>query len=447
MSSRPIFSTIPTGLLTSALLAFVFLATALSAAPNTTSDETAYTYFKDAKPILRTNCETCHRPEGQNQGGVSAPMSLQTYDEVRPWAKAIARAVESRAMPPWFATAHTKGQFHGERVLDETQIEILLAWVRSGAKAGDPNDSPAVQPFAEESTDGWTLGKPDLVVTFDEPYFVDDDIEDLNISFETTLSEDQFPQDRWFRGAEFRVGGRNVHHMCASAYAPGETRTFSVKGAFARNGIGCIALGAEPTLLPEGFAQLLQKGSKISFSMHYNKEAGPGTGFSDQSEIAFYFTDAPPKHKAVYDAVGNTSFEIPPQARRWRVGAAKTFEQDSYLIAMWPHAHLRAVATKYELFYPDGRSELLLDVPEYDQEWQTTYRYKELKLLPAGSRLEVSMWYENSPERGAERGFDPDRAIVFGPETRDEMMLGFINWAPVAEHQTMPPSSSAAHLD
>lgn len=415
---------------------------------SSSNDEASLTYFKDVKSILRMNCETCHRPVGQNQGGISAPMSLQTYEEVRPWAKAIARAVESKAMPPWFATSHTKGHFYGERVLDQAQIETVLAWVQSGAKAGNPDDAPELPPFAEEASDGWTLGKPDLVATFDEPYFVADDIEDLNISFEVTLTEEQLPKDRWFQGVEFRVGGRDVHHMCASAYAPGEKRSFSVKGAFASNGIGCIALGAEPTMLPEGFAQLLQKGSRISFSMHYNKEAGPGTGFTDQSKLAFYFTDAPPKHKAVYDAVGNTSFEIPPQEERWRVGAAKTFEQDTYLIAMWPHAHLRAVAAKYELFYPDGRSELLLDVPEYDQEWQTTYRYKELKLLPAGSRIEASMWFENTPKRGAERGFDPDRAIVFGPDTRDEMMLGFINWAPVASHEAAPEAApSDTRLD
>ncbi len=418
---------------------------ALSFVPAASAADAAPTYFKDVKAILQENCESCHRPAGQNQGGVIAPMSLQSYDEVRPWAKSIARAVESRDMPPWFATDHTRGLFHDERTLDEAEIATVLDWVNGGAKPGDPADAPQQRSFVEESTGGWTVGKPDLVVTWDEPYFIDDDIEDINITFETTLTADQLPEDRWFRGLEFRVGGPKVHHMCASAYGPGETPTFGAGGkGFTSNGLGCIALGAEPTFFPEGFAQLLKAGSRITFSMHYNKESGPGSGFHDHSELAFYFTDAPPEHKAVYDAIGNTSFEIPPQQDRWRVGAAKTFEEDVYLLALWPHAHLRAVATKYELFLPDGSSELLLDVPEYDQEWQTTYRYKEPKKIPAGSRIEVTMWYQNTPDRAAERGFDPDRAIVFGPDTRDEMMLGFLNWAPAATYDPAAGDTPAA---
>ncbi|MDX1382615.1 MAG: hypothetical protein R3190_03170 [Thermoanaerobaculia bacterium] len=390
------------------------------------------TYYRDVLPILQENCQTCHRPVADNIGGMVAPMSLMTYDEVRPWAKSIAKAVQSRDMPPWFATEHTRGQFFDERVLTEAQIETVVAWAKSGAAAGSPADAPEARSFLQDETSGWTEGEPDLIVSLPEPYFVADDIEDINIDFSTTLTAEQLPEDTWLRGMEFRVGGPNVHHMCASAYPPGESPSIAAgtgKG-FQRNGLGCIALGADPTVLPEGFAQLLRAGSTIRFSMHYNKEAGPGTGFSDQSELAFYFAKGPVRHKAVYDAIGNTSFEIPPHQEKWRVGAAKTFEEDAYLLALWPHAHLRAVAARYELFYPDGETELLLDVPEYDQEWQTTYRYREPKLVPAGSRLEVTMWYQNTEERAAERGFNPERAIVFGPETYDEMMLGFLNWAP-----------------
>jgi hypothetical protein len=359
-------------------------------------------------------------------------MSLTTYDETRPWAKAIARMAASRAMPPWFATDATRGQFHDERVLTDQQIETLTRWASGGAAEGDATAAPATKRFAQDENAGWSYRLPDLVVPLPEPYFVGDDVEDLNIGFVAQLTDEQLPADTWIQGLEFRVGGHNVHHMCASAFAPGEVETIQV-GQLGRNGLGCIALGAGPTFLPEGFAQLLQKGSRIRFSMHYHTEPGPGTGFTDRSELGFYFAKGPVEHKTVYDAIGNISFEIPPNEARWRVGSAKTFPEDSYLLALWPHAHLRAVAARYELHTPDGRTELLLDVPRYDQEWQVVYRYREPKLIPAGSRVEVTLWYENSPARAGERGFDSRQATTFGPATTDEMMIGFLNWAPAAK--------------
>ena len=430
------------------LLSLVLLTAVLCTPLSAANPSEGLTYYGDVLPILQENCQTCHRPVADNIGGMVAPMSLMTYDEVRPWAKSIARSVQSREMPPWFATEHTRGQFFDERVLEDAQIATIVDWVKTGAAQGKRADAPSGKRFLQDDTQGWSEGSPDLIVALPEPYFVDDDIEDINISFSTTLTAEQLPEDVWLQGMEFRVGGPKVHHMCASAYAPGEKRNPGSSKGFQRNGLGCIALGADPTMLPEGFAQLLRAGSTVSFSMHYNKEAGPGTGFWDRSELAFFFAKGPVQHKAVYDAVANSGFEIPPQTDRWKVGAAKTFEEDSYLIALWPHAHLRAVASKYVLFTPDGETELLLDVPEYDQEWQTTYRYREPKLIPAGSRLEVTMWYENTSVRGAEKGFNPERSIVFGPETTDEMMLGFLNWAPAAAqdwaHPVEIPSSSGS---
>ena len=414
-----------------ALTAAVLAACAV-ASPSLSATDGAPTFYRDVLPILQESCQTCHRGVGANSGGMVAPMSLMTYDETRPWAKSIARLVASRAMPPWFATEATRGQFHDERVLSDEQIDTITRWASNGAAEGDAPDAPPPPRFAQDANDGWSFRKPDLVVPMPEPYFVADDVEDLNISFQTVLTAEQLPADTWIQGLEFRVGGHNVHHMCANAFAPGEVETFQV-GELGSNGLGCIALGAGPTFLPDGFAQLLRKGSRIRFSMHYHKEPGPGSGFTDQSELGFYFAKGKVLHQTVYDAIGNVSFEIPPGNGRWRVGSAQVFPEDSYLLALWPHAHLRAVAARYELRTPDGQTELLLDVPHYDQEWQVVYRYLEPKRIPAGSRLEVSLWYENSPERGGERGFDSKQAITFGPATTDEMMIGFLNWAPAAE--------------
>ena len=382
------------------------------------------TFFRDVLPILQENCQTCHRSSGENIGGMLAPMTLMTYDEVRPWARGIARSVKNRDMPPWFASEETSAPFKHQRRLSEEQIDTLVAWSSNGAPRGDAGDAPPPRVFAEEGSQGWTNGIPDLVVSLPEPYWVSDDVEDLNISFTHTLTEAQLTEDMWVQGVEFKVGGPHVHHMCASAVPPGETQ----QAGFTGTSLGCIALGAEPTLLPDGYAYFLPKGSTLRFSMHYHKEPGPGTGKWDQSQMGLVEAAAPVRHRVRYDAVGNTVFEVPSHARTWRVGAAKTYVEDTTLLALWPHAHLRAYEARYEAFYPDGTHEVLLDVPRYDQEWQTTYLYKEPKQIPAGTRIEATIWYDNTPERGAEKGFEAAESVRFGGPTTAEMMLGFLNY-------------------
>jgi hypothetical protein len=202
------------------------------------------------------------------------------------------------------------------------------------------------------------------------------------------------------------------------------------KGA-ASLGLGCIAGGAEPQQLPNGFGRQLKKGSTILFNMHYYKQPGAGTGYTNQAEIGFYFAKGPVAHKVRTKAIGTFGFEIPPQQANHRVGAAETLDKDTYILAYWPHAHLRATAARYTATYPDGRKELLLDVPRYDQTWQVTYKLREPKLLPKGTRIDVEMMFDNSAARGAKREFNPNIGVKFGPRTQDEMMLGFLSFAEV----------------
>jgi hypothetical protein len=165
--------------------------------------------------------------------------------------------------------------------------------------------------------------------------------------------------------------------------------------------------------------------------MHYYKQPGAGSGYTNQAEIGFYFAKGPVAHKVRTKAIGTFGFEIPPQKSDYRVGAAETLEKDTYILAYWPHAHLRAKAARYVATYPDGRKELLLDVPRYDQTWQVTYKLREPKLLPKGTRIDVEMIYDNSAARGAKRQFNPEIGVKFGPRTQDEMMLGFLSFAEV----------------
>lgn len=381
------------------------------------------TFFKDVLPILQDNCQDCHRPSGANLSGMVAPMSLMDYNEVRPWAKAVAKVVQNREMPPWFATPETSHNFSNERTLTETEIATLVTWVNQGAKRGNPADAPEPKQFSDS---GWNFGEPDLVINFDEPFFVEDEVEDLYQNITVKLTKDLLPEDKWIKAIEYKPGSEVVHHIIGYASMPGgeeDRRT-------TRGMLGGNAPGSEQGEYPGGYGMLLKSGSEVTFQMHYHKEPGPGTGQYDSSQIGLQFHDEPVAHPVTITNIDHGSFEIPPNHSNWKVGASMTFDEDTHLLGLMPHMHLRGKAARYTAYYPDGDTELLLEVPKYDFNWQTSYHYKERKLIPAGTRIEMEFWYENTPERAELAGIDPNRAISFGGPTTDEMDLAWITIAP-----------------
>ena len=382
-------------------------------------------FTKDVLPIMQEKCQTCHRPFGVNLSGMIAPMSFMTYQEVRPWAKAISRAITSKAMPPWHASEAFHGAFSNERTLSEEEIQTLNDWVSQGAPRGKASDAPKPIEFSQS---GWNLGDPDLIVSFDEPFFVADDVQDLYQNITVTLSEEQLPEDKWIAGVEFKMGSEVVHHMIGHASAPGVEGERTTRGMLGGN-----APGADAEVFPEGYGILLKKGSEVTFALHYHKESGPGTGVFDSSEIGMIFHTKPVTHPVEISTISYGAFEIPPNHSSWRVGASRTFNEDMNLIAMLPHMHLRGSYAKYTAFYPDGTEEVLLEVPEYDFNWQTGYKLKEMKFIPAGTRIEMDFHFDNSTDQAELGGFNNNRTIRFGGPTTDEMDLAWITIAPVAE--------------
>ena len=405
------------------------------------------TYYEHIAPLLQANCMSCHQPAGKNIGSLVAPMALTTYEETRPWARAIALKVKTREMPPWFAE-YPKGVFSNERGLTEQEIATITAWVAAGSPAGDKSKAPAPPALlqTEAASGGFSLGKPDLIVKMPQPFFVTDDAQDVQGTFHTKIPEDLLPKDVYVRAWEFRAGtymaGKDtVHHMCGGVRPPGfvENPADDAEGeGSAGLSMGCIAGGAEPAQLPDGFGMELKKGSTITFNMHYYKQSGEGTGYWNQAEVGFYFAKGPIEYRVQSKSIGTTGFEIPPLKENYRIGAAETLQKDTLYLAYWPHAHLRAKAARYTATYPDGHTEVLLDVPRYDQHWQVTYKLKQPKLLPKGTRIDVEMVYDNSADRAAKRAFNPNLAIRNGPRTQDEMMLGFVSFAELAPGQTAP---------
>jgi hypothetical protein len=391
------------------------------------------TFTKDVLPIIQENCQACHRTNGDNLSGMVAPMSLMNYKEVRPWAKAIAKAVAARDMPPWDATEHTAGLFENERTLTQKEIDTIVGWADGGAKRGNPADAP--EPIQIEQTDGWYMGKPDIIVPL-ERIWVGDDVEDWQPRFNVEITKEMLPDPRWIQAVEMRPGSEVVHHMIAMAAAP------AVDGHPAEQFMaGSNAAGEEPTMYPDGFGNLLRPGTKLAGSMHYHKEVGPGTGMFDQSSIGFKFhpkgTDI--KHKVTRGGIGtgglgNGTFDIPPGHPNWSVGSSMVFDAPTVLISLHPHMHYRGKNMKYTAYYPDGTSEVLLDVDRYDYAWQTQYIYEQPKLIPEGTRIDVIATFDNSQTiKEKVPVLDIERAVDFGAASTDEMMIPWAEWSTIED--------------
>ncbi len=381
----------------------------LVAAAGLTSSEPTFT--KDVLPIIQDNCQICHRPQGLNLGGMVAPMALMTYEDVKAYAVEIEMAVGSGYMPPWHAAREHIGTFENERTLTDQEIDTLLTWIANGSPRGEPGEAPQPVSFPSD-TSGWAIGEPDLVVRFTEPYLVEDDVEDKYVDIDVPITLDMMPEDRWIKAVEFRPGSSAVHHIIAGS-------------------LGGIAPGHEPKIYDAGHSRRLRAGQMVTFQMHYHKEPGPGTAVSDLTEVAiiFYKPGERITHIIESESLGMFTFSIPRNDPNYAYQTEYFMEKDVNLLWLNPHMHLRGKAARYIATFPDGREEVLLDVPQYDFNWQHTYKYRKPVFLPAGTRIELTLWWDNSADNLSNP--NPNRQVRWGRPTTDEMGFGFISFIDV----------------
>jgi len=389
------------------------------------------TFTKDVAPILFNRCIECHR------AGEIAPMSLLTYQEVRPWAKSIRQRVVERSMPPWSADPHV-GKFANDPSLSQKEIDAIVSWVDAGAPKGDDKDMPPTPKF----TEGWTIGKPDVVLTMQEEYLVpaDGTVPYLYFTIPTN-----FKEDKWIQAMEIRPGNRGVvHHVIAFVSEGGATGRRGAASAAGeaqqgRGQLGGITPNKTGIVFGPGTARLIKAGSNIVFQMHYTTN---GQASKDRTSIGLVFSKEPPVKTLVTGNALNARFVIPAGEASHEVTSSYTFNEDVHLTSFMPHMHFRGKDFKYTVVYPDGRSEVLLNVPKYDFNWQLTYIPAKPISLPKGTRLDCVAHFDNSTQN--KYNPDPTKEVRWGDQTWEEMMIGWYTYTRDGEQRETavaePPS-------
>jgi hypothetical protein len=355
-------------------------------------------------------------------------MSFMTYESTRPWAKAIKSAVASKKMPPWFADPN-HGKFANDRSLSAAELNTLVSWVDAGAPAGDAKEAPAPLLF----TEGWAIGKPDVVFEVPTAFNIP---ASGTIDYQYVIMHTGLTEDRYVQTAEARPSDRErTHHIIAFIREPG-SRWFKDApigvpfvpekgqdgGGFGGDFLAGYAPGTMPDVLKPGQAKLLKAGSDIVFQLHYTANGQPG---SDKSKVGVIFAKEQPKERVLTLAAANGEFAIPPGNGNYRVDSKIKLQADSTLESLLPHMHLRGKSFEYRVVYPSGETETLLDVPHYSFSWQLTYYLDKPKVLPKGTVIECTAYFDNSVNNPDNP--DPTKEIKFGEQSWDEMMIGFFD--------------------
>lgn len=421
------------------------------AAPRATAADAPVTFAEHVAPIIFNNCTSCHRP------GEAAPFSLTSYQDAKSHGRLIAQMTANGKMPPWKA-APGDYAFKNERRLTDAQKDVLQRWVAAGMPEGDRSRTPPLPTF----TAGWQLGAPDLVVRMSEPYTVPADGPDIYRNFVVPLN---LSEDRWVRAVDFRPSARAVvHHSLFFLDATGSARTRdaddpgpgfngsmglggrgllagrggrgqatpAAQGANSAfesaalerlgSGLGGWALGAMARELPDGLAFFVPKGSDLILSTHFHPS---GKVEAESSTVGLYFADRPPAHAftgvqlpPIFGVL--EGLDIPPGDTGYTLHDAFVLPVDVKAFNAGAHAHYLAKDMKLTATLPSGDVRTVLWITDWDFSWQDSYAFKEQALLPKGTRLDVTIRYDNSAANPRNPSQPPKR-VLWGEESFDEM--------------------------
>jgi peroxiredoxin len=362
-------------------------------------------YAKDVAPVLHAKCVTCH-----SEGNIG-PFAMSSYAKVKNKSRMIEEVVAAKRMPPWHADPHY-GKFENDRSLTTVETQTLLRWIQQGAPRGEGAD-PLEKAMVEAVE--WPLGKPDYIIRLPQP----EEVPATGVlDYRHILVKSPVPQDTWLAAVDVRPGNRKVvHHVIARMKFKGAHDDGSGRGS----PLVGWAPGATVARFPAGTGKFIAKDAVLDLELHYTTMGSPQT---DQTEIALYALPSKPGVALEDRAALDTDFSIPPGETDARTFGVFGFKRDSLIYTFSPHMHLRGSWMKYEALYPDGNREILLSVPRYDFNWQTTYRLATPKRVPKGTWILCTGGFDNSPQNPSNP--DAHKRVKWGDQSWDEMFIGFL---------------------
>lgn len=380
------------------------------------------TFARDVAPIVYRRCASCHHE------GSSGPFPLLTHADVSKRARQLRIVLAERIMPPWPPVAG-HGDFHEPRSLTDAELATFLAWIDGGTPLGDADDLPPVPTFA----DGWKLGKPDIVLSMDEPYEVPAEGFDVWRTFVVPTGLERTTN---LRAIEFRPGNeRVVHHFIMYMDRSGNARAMDVEDP----GVGYPGMTAEAELLgdeaygwvpgmsphelPPGVATRVAAGTDFVLDTHF---VPTGRVEPVRMEIGLFLAkESATAHPAGVILIGPGA-SIPPGVSAYTIGESFVLPVDAKAMTIAPHAHYVCKRVEVWAERPDGRREDLLRIDDWDPNWQEVYRYRELVPLPQGTRLEMRFTYDNS-SANPRNPFEPPHRVITGKASYNEMAIAWIN--------------------
>jgi hypothetical protein len=393
------------------------------------AESAGVTYCRDVAPILQMRCMDCHRP------GQVAPFALTNHTEAAKHATMIVEVTQRRLMPPWMPGAGGRPKFVAERRLTDRELGILKAWSEAGCPEGDLADLPPNPPFVE----GWRLGTPDLIVKIPEPFSIRAEGPDLLQNFVIPLD---ISEDKLVAVVDFHPGNqRVVHHAVLFLDDKGQARkldratpepgysNFGGPGFFPSGALGGWSVGNTPRRLPKEMGRYLKKGSDLVVQIHYHPT---GKLEADQSELGIYFVPKPVAASLQEPAklvgsvwLANYEIDIPAGDKEYRCRAQYTLPKDVTLVGIVPHMHLLGKSMTVTATFPDGGEHALIDLPDWNYNWQDEYYLERPFTLPANTRLQVSAIFDNSADNPSNPSLPPKR-VTWGDQTTDEMLFCFL---------------------
>ncbi len=376
------------------------------------NEDAKVTWSDQISRLFQKRCQGCHR------SGEIGPFTLLTYEDSVGWQEMIREVVTNHRMPPWHANPEL-GEFMNDSRLSDEEIELVVDWVSNGAPEGDRTKLPPPREWVE----GWPFGEPDEVIDMaDEPHAVP---ADAQAEYRYFFVDPGWKEGRWIKASWCRPGNPAVVHHINVYFRPPWQSWNEWRGGMVNLVSGFLPGQSTVMVEFDGTGLYIPAGSELVFEQHYTPN---GTPQEDLSSLGLKFAEPEEiEREAIHVAAYNDKFVIPPFEANHQVEASYTFDRDSEIVFFCPHLHLRGKDFSYEAHYPDGRSEMLMEVLGYDYNWQTVYWLKDRKPMPKGTRIDCVAIFDNSEDNLSNP--DPTREVRWSGFTEDEMMVGVLGLA------------------